>query len=124
MLHRLLAPQRMPSLDVEVTAEEFSKLSLALGDVMNPGDDLVVLEDVSESTILHSLRLRLDKDQIFTGIGPVLVVVNPYRPVECCSDKSLSDLTDKYMKSGQMTKLTPHVHTIVANAFAGVPQAS
>lgn len=53
----------------------------------------VLLEDVSDATILHTLRLRLDQKKIFTSIGPVLVVVNPYQPVEACGEKALARLT-------------------------------
>ena len=53
----------------------------------------VLLEDISDATILHTLRLRLDQKKIFTSIGPVLVVVNPYQPVEACGQKALARLT-------------------------------
>ena len=53
----------------------------------------MLLEDVSDATILHTLRLRLDQKKIFTSIGPVLVVVNPYQPVEGCGEKALQRLT-------------------------------
>ena len=37
-----------------------------------PGDDLVALEDVSDATMLHTLRGEYARDDIFTAIGPVL----------------------------------------------------
>ena len=120
LLERLHAPEDMPSLTVEVTGAEFAKLSLAYGDVMNPGDDLVLLEDISDATILHTLRLLLERDMIFTGIGPVLVVANPYKPVACCSDEYLKKMTLDSIRMKPM----PHAFTIVANAYEGAHRRS
>ena len=94
-LQRLHAPPHIKNLTVEVENAKFEKLAVAVGNVLNPGEDLVLLEDVSDATILHTLRLRLGQGKIFTSIGPVLVVVNPYQPVECCNDKTLKRLTDE-----------------------------
>lgn len=40
---------------------------------------LVLLESVSESSIVENLRVRLAEDQIYTNIGHVLVACNPYK---------------------------------------------
>lgn len=45
-------------------------------------EDLVELDTVNDATVLHNLRMRYEKQQIYTWIGPsrnVLVAVNPYR---------------------------------------------
>ena len=78
-LQRLHAPPHIKNLTVEVENAKFEKLAVAVGNVLNPGEDLVLLEDVSDATILHTLRLRLGQGKIFTSIGPVLVVVNHSR---------------------------------------------
>ena len=40
--------------------------------------------------LLHTLRLRYARDDIFTAIGPVLIVVNPYKPVRVCSGETFA----------------------------------
>ena len=67
-------------LDVEISKAEFAKLVMAVGNTTDHtvgggagGDD--------GEAMLHCLRMRLEKKMIFTAIGPVLVVCNPYEPV-------------------------------------------
>ena len=60
LLERLHAPKEIQSLEVEVSADEFAKLSLAYGDVNNPGDDLVLLEDISDE-ILHERECEIPR---------------------------------------------------------------
>ena len=43
-----------------------AKLRPAVGDLSVPGPDLVWLEDVHESTMLHNLRLRYAQDKIYS----------------------------------------------------------
>ena len=117
-VERLHAPKHIQSLQVELTAAQFAKLPPVVGDPMMPGHDLVVLEDINEAYILHTLRLRLGKGQIFTAIGPVLVVVNPYQPVECCSDKVVQGLSKLY--AADPASEPPHAHKIVVAAYASL----
>ena len=42
-----------------------------------PPTDLIKLTDVNRASILHSLRLRFQRDQIYTSVGPILVALNP-----------------------------------------------
>ena len=42
-------------------------------------NDLLSLGDFNEGALLHNIRVRYYKDQIYTGIGgPILLSVNPY----------------------------------------------
>ena len=127
-LSRKFAPPHLGT-TVELTQAQFDKLSVAVGNVMdhtiNGNHDLVALEDVSDATILHTLRLRLEKKMIFTAIGPVLVVVNPYQPVPACSPDALKKLTADLLKTdyagGGLEALMleqPHCHKIVAAAYS------
>ena len=95
-LTRSFAPPDL-SLNVEYPKSKWDKLQMAVGNVMDHTvggrHDLVSLEDVSDATILHNLRLRQNKQIIFTAIGPVLVVVNPYEPVPICGPDHLKELS-------------------------------
>ena len=91
-----LMRQRAPkgiALKVELTDAEFAKMPTALDSALDTGDeltsDLVELEDVTEYTMLHTLRERYQKDLIYTAIGPVLVSINPYKAVDTCSPTAI-----------------------------------
>lgn len=45
-------------------------------------DDLIELTHLHEPAILHALRLRYDADIIYTSTGPILIAVNPFKPME------------------------------------------
>ena len=42
-------------------------------------DDLVLLEDMSDGMILHNLREKFMKDQIYCGVGSILIAMNPFK---------------------------------------------
>jgi len=42
-------------------------------------DDLIGLMHLHEPAILHSLRIRYDKDIIYTNTGPILIAINPFK---------------------------------------------
>jgi len=42
-------------------------------------DDMTLLSDVKEASIVDNLRKRFADDWIFTYIGPVLISVNPFK---------------------------------------------
>ena len=44
-------------------------------------DDLIELTHLHEPAILHALRLRYDSDIIYTSTGPILIAVNPFKPM-------------------------------------------
>ena len=91
-LMRQRAPKGIP-LKVELTDAEFAKMPTALDSALEQNDeltsDLVELEDVTEYTMLHTLRERYQKDLIYTAIGPVLVSINPYKAVDTCSPANI-----------------------------------
>lgn len=44
-------------------------------------EDMVNMDVLNEAELLHNLRKRYNKDMIFTYIGPTLLVINPYKPI-------------------------------------------
>eukprot|EP00956_Cyclotella_meneghiniana_P021448 scaffold39136_cov29-Cyclotella_meneghiniana.AAC.1 len=43
--------------------------------------DVLHLPSVTEASLLHALRLRYDRDEIYTAAGPILISVNPYKSI-------------------------------------------
>lgn len=42
-------------------------------------DDMCEMDILNEPEVLYNLVQRYKKDQIFTFIGPTLIVINPYK---------------------------------------------
>ena len=55
-------------------------------------DDMTLLSQVTESAIVDNLKKRFMDDWIFTYIGPVLVSVNPFKPMKYFTQRE----TDMY----------------------------
>eukprot|EP00934_Nitzschia_sp_Nitz4_P002613 Nitzschia sp. Nitz4//scaffold49_size126201//105987//112119//NITZ4_003659-RA/size126201-augustus-gene-0.4-mRNA-1//1//CDS//3329553200//2603//frame0 len=52
-------------------------------------DDLIGLTHLHEPAILHALRLRYDADIIYTSTGPILIAVNPFKPMDLYSPTTM-----------------------------------
>lgn len=49
--------------------------------ILDAATDLTNLSYLNEPSILHGLRLRYEKDEIYTQAGPVLIAINPFKKV-------------------------------------------
>ncbi|PHJ22902.1 myosin i [Cystoisospora suis] len=50
--------------------------------VLQGAEDLLALSELTEASILHSLRSRYLRSEIYTAIGaPILISINPYEPL-------------------------------------------
>ncbi len=45
-------------------------------------DDILKLKDFSEMSLVHTLRVRYYRDEIYTFVGPILVSLNPYKLIK------------------------------------------
>ena len=68
---------RLPSGDVyKVPAAGVSKVT----DQDDEGvDDILRLKEFSEMSLIHTLRVRYARDDIYTFVGPILISINPYK---------------------------------------------
>ncbi|XP_003741654.1 unconventional myosin IC [Galendromus occidentalis] len=75
--------------------------------------DFVLLEDIqSERLFMENLRKRYQENLIYTYIGPVLILVNPYKKLQIYGD----DYVDLYRNSN-FYDLPPHVFAIGDAAY-------
>merc|ERR1719399_977856 len=75
-------------------------------------DDLMLLEDLDESSLIQALWQRYEDGQIYTTVGTVLVSVNPYQDVGAFRRELLLSYA-----SGAPPK-APHLFRTVAEALA------
>ena len=102
-----------------VTEEAFAELSPVTSDPNIDVADLVDLPDVNTAALLHNLKLRYGKDDIFTAIGEsCLVTVNPYKPLDACQSEHLSALAAEADPSA----LPPHIFKIAHASYTRMLQ--
>jgi myosin heavy chain 9/10/11/14 len=78
-------------------------------------EDMARLTHLNEAAVLHNLRFRYSKDNIYTYSGLFLVAINPY--------KQLPIYTDEVVKRHQgrgREDVPPHVFTISDQAYRGM----
>lgn len=91
-------------------------------------EDLTSLTYLHEPTILYSLSQRYQSDLIYTGVGPILLAVNPFKRVDLYSDQILA----AYRKDGERRHydpdydetLAPHVYAIADKAYRNMTAPS
>lgn len=91
-------------------------------------EDLTSLTHLHEPTILYSLNQRYQNDAIYTGVGPILLAVNPFKRVNLYTD----DLLVAYRQDGERRhydpdyngKLPPHVYAIADKAYRNMTAPS
>ncbi|RYG70267.1 hypothetical protein EON64_00635 [archaeon] len=53
--------------------------------------DLVDCDDISEQAILHELKQRFVKNEIYSSIGPILIAVNPFQLIHALYSASVRE---------------------------------
>ncbi|XP_069480762.1 unconventional myosin-IXa isoform X2 [Ambystoma mexicanum] len=80
-------------------------------------DDLCSLPDLNEKTLLENLRHRFKQEKIYTYVGSILIVINPF--------KFLPIYNPKYVKmydNHQLGKLEPHIYAVADVAYHAMLQ--
>lgn len=113
MMERQSAPKGVKT-RVEMSEADFSKLITVSGDdATAEADDLVMLDDVHEATMIHTLRQRYAQNGIYTAIGPVLLAINPFKTVPACMLPQLESFSKLDVQD-----LPPHIYKLAATAYA------
>ena len=58
--------------------------------------DLVLLDSLDEGLMLHNLRVRFLRDEIYTGVGDIVVALNPFKRLPLYG----SEVIDAYNRAG------------------------
>lgn len=86
-------------------------------------DDVLHLPHVTEASLLHTLRLRYRRDEIYTSAGPILLSINPYKMVTFPNGESL--YSEKVMmqyrnKANFEQELAPHLFQLADRAYSAL----
>uniref|UniRef100_A0AAY4CPH3 Myosin IXA n=1 Tax=Denticeps clupeoides TaxID=299321 RepID=A0AAY4CPH3_9TELE len=80
-------------------------------------NDLCNLPDLNEKTLLDNLRSRFKQEKIYTYVGSILIVINPF--------KFLPIYNPKYVKmydNHHLGKLEPHIYAVADVAYHAMLQ--
>lgn len=73
-------------------------------------ENLVDLDELSEGAILHHIRNRFAKKQIYTHVGSILVAVNPFENLNIYGERDIR-------KAFESSAPYPHVFVTAATAY-------
>jgi myosin-1 len=74
--------------------------------------DFILLEQVTEEAFLANLKLRFQKDRIYTYIGETLVSVNPYKDLNIYTENEV-----KEYRGRQVFERPAHIYAIADAAY-------
>lgn len=82
-------------------------------------DDMVDLECLNDAELLINLKKRFENKEIFTYVGPSMLVTNPYELIPELFTPSMLEKYHKYIFQPQLElkELKPHVWGIAAEAY-------
>ncbi len=96
-----------------VTNASFDRLYPAEDDDNKMVDDNCGLMYLNEATLLNNIRLRYDKDKIYTYVANILIAINPYYEIR----DLYSATTIKCYQGRSLGTMPPHVFAIADKAF-------
>lgn len=86
------------------------KLDICGGHLHDNLENLVDLDELSEGAILHHVRKRYMKKNIYTLVGNILVAVNPFENLDIYGPKDIE-------KAKSQIAISPHVYSIASQAY-------
>jgi myosin heavy subunit len=85
-------------------------------------NDVLHLANVTESSLLHTIRIRYKKDDIYTSAGPILISVNPYKQITSSQGESLysEKMMLRYRTSENFSDEYPHLFKVADRAYSAM----
>ncbi|XP_040433798.1 unconventional myosin-Ia [Falco naumanni] len=74
--------------------------------------DLVLLDPLTEGSLLHTLQERFHRSDIYTYIGNVVISVNPYRPLPIYTPEKVQEY-----HNCNFFAVKPHIYAIADDAY-------
>eukprot|EP00981_Chlorochromonas_danica_P001892 scaffold390_cov167-Ochromonas_danica.AAC.4 len=76
-------------------------------------DDILKLRDFSEMSLVHTLRVRYSRDDIYTNVGPILISLNPYKIIDGLYDETTTEL----YHARKLGELPPHLFAVAEACY-------
>ena len=97
---------------IKLTGKQTKNLLRMDEQSLKPIDNMVELRELNEASILENLRIRFQKNEIYTSVGAILVAVNPFKLLPLYT----AEVIDQYKTMGYRN-LGPHVYGVADNAY-------
>ena len=105
MLHNIKDPEKL----IQLCSDDYIGLS-----------DVLHLPHITEASLLHALRVRYDRDEIYTSAGPILISVNPYKTITVKKSASLAgSKTNESIYSENQMMLYRNMASELRNVVSG-----
>jgi len=95
---------------------KLANLPLVQIDQLQGVEDICSLTSATEGALLHTVRIRYYRREIYTRVARTLIAVNPFAPVSIYS----VDVMEKYHRAFETLDLPPHIFAIGADALKGL----
>ncbi|XP_030586594.1 unconventional myosin-IXAb-like isoform X2 [Archocentrus centrarchus] len=83
----------------------------------DPPSDLCALPELTERALLESLRARFRQEKIYTYVGSILIVINPFQFLPIYNPKYV-----KMYDNHTLGKLEPHIYAVADVAYHAMLQ--
>lgn len=99
-----------------VDEARLSQLDQVADEQLEGVGDITSLSSVGQAAMLHTFRVRYFKRLIYTRVGRILIVVNPFTPLPIYS----TEYVDQYRSIVDSTSLPPHIYGLGHDTLRGM----
>ena len=82
-------------------------------------DNVLHLPQITEASLLHSLRIRYKRDDIYTCAGPILISINPYKDITHSDSESIYSEEQMFLYRSNFGG-TEKTSSLIRNCRSGV----
>lgn len=91
--------------------------------------DVLNLPNISEASLLHTLRLRYVRDEVYTSAGPILISINPYKVLHKNGQSIYSEDQMLLYRSSQQSLISsepkpPHLFQVADRAYTALMESA
>eukprot|EP00929_Paragymnodinium_shiwhaense_P097917 TRINITY_DN5948_c0_g1_i1.p1 TRINITY_DN5948_c0_g1~~TRINITY_DN5948_c0_g1_i1.p1 ORF type:complete len:2102 (-),score=505.44 TRINITY_DN5948_c0_g1_i1:50-6355(-) len=83
-------------------------------------DDICSLSTVTEAALLHTIRVRYARSQIYTRVSRILIAVNPFQALQIYTGQYLNE----YAQAQDSLDLPPHIFGTGHDALCGLREGT
>jgi myosin heavy subunit len=87
--------------------------------------DILQLNDFSEMSLLHTLRVRYERDEVYSFVGPILISINPYKWIpDLYEETTMLKYHGAQASSAAGKASPPHLFCVADAAYAALISGS
>ena len=111
-------PGKSLTATMEVPSSDVARMTEADPLSMEGAADMVKFSALTEAALLHNIRVRYARDQIYSSAGSILIAVNPFKTLPIYTEELMARC--KACDAKGLQELPPHVYALAEAAFRGM----